>query len=285
MTATIGLQDVRIHAPHGFFEEEHLMGNEFSVDVEVEASIGGAASEDDLGQTVNYATIYYLLQAEMKKPTQLLEALAYRMGERIINQFDNATAVKLKLRKLNPPLGGKVGAAFVEISLAASGTAPSRRQDTFEDPLPGGYGVSDEFGHPGSSGAFGDRKTDGFTGGASGSRSGSGMMGFPSKPNPHTPPAIMGAAGGVDDDAFDEDFEGFAELVAAAKREEGLVIEANEDVDRGTNLSELIDFDAIDDDAFDEEFDEEAFDELGMDGLDFDDMDFGDFDFDPKDLK
>ncbi len=84
------------------------MGNEFSIDVEVEASITGAAENDDLGGTVNYATIYYLLQAEMKKPTQLLEALAYRMGNRIMNQFDTVISVKLRLRKLNPPMGGKV---------------------------------------------------------------------------------------------------------------------------------------------------------------------------------
>ncbi|MEM9528476.1 MAG: dihydroneopterin aldolase, partial [Bacteroidota bacterium] len=114
MTAKIGLEDVRFHAPHGFYEEEHLMGNEFSIDVEVEASITGAAQDDDLGGTVNYATIYYLLQAEMKKPTQLLEALAYRMGNRILNQFDSVSSVKLRLRKINPPLGGKVGAAVVE---------------------------------------------------------------------------------------------------------------------------------------------------------------------------
>ena len=138
MTAKIGLEDVRFHAPHGFFEEEHLMGNEFSVDVEVEAEVGMAAEEDDLGGTVNYATIYYLLQAEMKKPTQLLEALAFRMGSRILNQFDSVTAVRLKLRKLSPPLGGRVGSAFVEVNLGAGGGAApnpfAAGQQTFEDP-------------------------------------------------------------------------------------------------------------------------------------------------------
>lgn len=134
MTAKIGLEDVRFHAPHGFYEEEHLMGNEFSIDVEVEASIAGAAHNDDLGGTVNYATIYYLLQAEMKKPTQLLEALAYRMGNRIMQQFDGVSSVRLRLRKLNPPLGGKVGAAVVEISLGGGGgSMPPQRQMTFED--------------------------------------------------------------------------------------------------------------------------------------------------------
>ncbi|THH37682.1 dihydroneopterin aldolase [Neolewinella litorea] len=150
MTATIGLEDVRFHAPHGYFEEEQLMGNEFSIDVEVEAMVAEAATEDDLGGTVNYATIYYLLQAEMKKPTRLLEALAYRMGQRILNQFDTVTSVRLKLRKLNPPLGGRVGAATVEVRLGGDGGAPGfpgqREQHTFEDP------DDDDFGDEGFGG-------------------------------------------------------------------------------------------------------------------------------------
>ena len=118
------------------------MGNEFSIDITVEATIDGAARNDDLGGTVNYATIYYLLQAEMKKPTQLLEALAYRMGNRILNQFDNASSVQLTLRKLNPPLGGKVAAAVVEIEIGGRGgggalpaglPGTSQRKLTFED--------------------------------------------------------------------------------------------------------------------------------------------------------
>ncbi len=124
MTAIIGLEDVRFHAPHGFYEEEHLTGNEFSIDVEVEANISGAATQDDLGGTVNYSTIYYLLQAEMKKPTQLLEALAYRMASRIQRQFDQVSSVRLRLRKLHPPLGGQVGAAVVEVKLSGGSSLP-----------------------------------------------------------------------------------------------------------------------------------------------------------------
>ena len=123
MNAKIGLQDVRFFGPHGYYDEENIMGNEFSIDVEVESSVLGAATQDDLGGTVNYSTIYYLLQAEMKKPSKLLEALAYRMANRIMNQFDSVTSVTLRLKKLHPPLGGKVGAAVVEISLGNQGSA------------------------------------------------------------------------------------------------------------------------------------------------------------------
>ena len=138
MTAKIGLEDVRFHAPHGFFEEEQVMGNEFSIDVEVEAAVGEAAEHDDLGGTVNYATIYYLLQAEMKKPTQLLEALAHRMATRIMQQFDEVSSVRLKVRKLHPPLGGRVGAAYVEVTLGGAnpgmpGMPGMAGQQTFED--------------------------------------------------------------------------------------------------------------------------------------------------------
>ena len=152
MYAKIGLTDVRFHAPHGFYKEEQRMGNEFSIDVEVEADVALAASTDDLSGTVSYATIHYLLQAEMKKPTQLLEALAYRIANRILQQFDSVVAVKLRLRKLHPPLGGRVGAAFVEISLGdatggmgASDFAGLQPQQTFEDPTEDDYGDADDF--------------------------------------------------------------------------------------------------------------------------------------------
>ena len=161
MTAKIGLKDVIIHAPHGYFEEEHLMGNTFSIDVEVDAEIGGAASEDDLGQTVNYATIYYLLKAEMKQPTLLLEALAYRMAGRIADQFDNVSAVKLRLHKLNPPLGGKVGASYVEVSVRSPlggnygdwGTGVNRPR-TFEDEYVPHFDADGPFSRPGGGGSM-----------------------------------------------------------------------------------------------------------------------------------
>jgi|GEM_PF-24113 len=204
MTAKIGLEDVRIHAPHGFFEEEHLMGNEFSIDVEVEAGITSAAHDDDLGGTVNYATIYYLIHAEMKKPTQLLEALAYRMGNRIMDQFDSVTSVKLRLRKLNPPLGGKVGAAVVEVSLGSPGGGggsmygrpAKRRPDTFED-LERGGGERDRFGR---SGGF---DAGGFGGGGLGR--GRGAQFYPPAPEPGPPPAfdLSSLDGDVSDGVLD----------------------------------------------------------------------------------
>ncbi|MEM6769246.1 MAG: dihydroneopterin aldolase [Bacteroidota bacterium] len=261
MTAKIGLEDVRFHAPHGFYEEEHHMGNEFSIDVEVEAAITGAAEHDDLGGTVNYATIYYLLQAEMKKPTQLLEALAYRMGNRILNQFDSVSSVKLRLRKLNPPLGGKVGAAVVEITVGASDA--------------GGFGEgagADRFTYEDADRTYGDEGGAFGVGGGGFGGGGGGMGGLIKKPKPipaapaPPPPAVY------DDDAFDDDDDFLEE-----EEMDGDFLSDEELAAMVADEDDMEDFDEVD-----------LGDDFDFDDMDFDDMDFGDLDlpdFDPDKFK
>ncbi len=128
--ATIALQGMRFFAPHGYYEEEQILGNEFLLDVMVNTETDLAAESDDLyldlGEdededaaiptTVNYETIYLLCQVEMKKPTRLLEAVVERIADRLIEQFDNITGLYVRLRKKNPPLGGNVSAAWVMIA-------------------------------------------------------------------------------------------------------------------------------------------------------------------------
>lgn len=143
--ATIGLEGVRFRAPHGFYSEEHETGNEFIIDVYVTTNIMMAAMQDDLGSTVNYQTIYFLLQSEMKKPTQLIEALAQRMVNRIQDQFPQVTGVKLKLRKLHPPLGGEVAAAVVEIDSGGGGGGMGGFGGGRAGDMLGGMGGDDDF--------------------------------------------------------------------------------------------------------------------------------------------
>lgn len=263
MTAKIGLQDVRFHAPHGFFEEEHRMGNEFSVDVEVEASIGGAAQQDDLGGTVNYATIYYLVQAEMKKPTLLLEALAYRIGNRIQQQFDSVSSVKVRLRKLNPPLGGKVGAAFVEVNLGAGGGggsfggATSGQPHTFEDRA--GF-PDDDYGGGGS-------PAGGGVGGGGFSFSGGGLSDF-NKPAPGPAPVFDD----LDDEDWDDD-EDFTEEDLISPEEVADLEEFEDDFDEA-DYAEDDDGAAYGEDDFDDmDFGDLDLDDFDMDGFNFDDLD------------
>lgn len=115
--AVISLEDVHFYAYHGFYEEEQTLGTEYIIDISVDVIIDDAADEDDLFQTVNYETLFLLCQAEMRNPSQLIETVAQRIVKRVEDLFsDKVRGVKLKLRKLNPPLGGRVGAAGIEIT-------------------------------------------------------------------------------------------------------------------------------------------------------------------------
>ncbi len=112
---TISLEGVHFHGDHGYHDEEQLIGNDFILDISVYADTSEAADKDDLSKTVNYETIYRLIEIEMRETAELLETLARRITDRIEDFFDNVKGVRIKLRKLNPPMGGRIAAASVEI--------------------------------------------------------------------------------------------------------------------------------------------------------------------------
>lgn len=114
--AIISLEGIRLYGHHGFYEEEEVLGREFILDVRVLADIEEAADEDELSNSVNYETLYHICQAEFRVPVRLLETLAQRILTRINRQFDNLKGVKVKVRKMNPPLAGRVDEASVEVS-------------------------------------------------------------------------------------------------------------------------------------------------------------------------
>jgi dihydroneopterin aldolase len=121
--AIIALEGMRFHAFHGFYEEERIIGNEFILDVLVNTDISMASMSDELyvgmpggpqkAATVNYETIYLLCKAEMSQPTKLLETLVDRIAERISDHFSNVTGTLVRLRKLSPPLGGRVDSSWL----------------------------------------------------------------------------------------------------------------------------------------------------------------------------
>lgn len=113
---TIALEGIHLHGYHGFYEEEQMVGNDFIIDVYIDANTETAAKEDDLFSTVNYEMVYHICLAEMKKQSKLIETVAQRIVNRINEQFEKIGGVKVRIRKLNPPVGGKVDSASVTIT-------------------------------------------------------------------------------------------------------------------------------------------------------------------------
>ncbi len=132
--ALIGLEGMRFNGPHGFYPEEEVLGNDFLIDIYLDVNTRRAAMHDDLGSTVNYETVYLMVQSEMKKSAQLIETLADRIIGRISEFYDNLKGIRLVIRKLNPPLSGQVAAAYIEVktgSFSGSGGGGGKMSSLF----------------------------------------------------------------------------------------------------------------------------------------------------------
>ena len=115
--AKIALEGMRFYAFHGFYEEEQRTGTYFEVDVYMETTFSRKVYTDDLGSTINYETVYFICKAAMKKRSKLIETVAARIILGLKKHFHSNKLgdITVRIRKENPPLGGEVANAMVEL--------------------------------------------------------------------------------------------------------------------------------------------------------------------------
>jgi dihydroneopterin aldolase len=115
MIGRVALEGLEFHAFHGVYPHERESGNWFEVDVVVDTDFSQAAAEDDLNGTVNYETLFRIVQEEMNKPSKLLETVVAKIANDVLDTWSTASAVEVKLSKLNPPIGGKCRRSSVTV--------------------------------------------------------------------------------------------------------------------------------------------------------------------------
>jgi dihydroneopterin aldolase len=115
MIGKISLEGLEFHAFHGVYPHERESGNWFEVDLSVETDFAAGAIQDDLGRTVNYETLYQAVKAEMEKPSKLLETVAEKIVEQILQHIEAVSQVEIKISKIHPPIGGKCKKASVSM--------------------------------------------------------------------------------------------------------------------------------------------------------------------------
>jgi len=108
------LEDIEIYAHHGHLKEEQTIGARFRVNLDIEISNEKACISDRLEDTLDYQKAYDIVCNEMKETSALLEHIALRISRGILNASSLIKLVKVKVSKLNPPLGGNVKAVSVE---------------------------------------------------------------------------------------------------------------------------------------------------------------------------
>lgn len=113
--SVISIENMEFYAYHGCFEEERKIGTHFQIDLSLEVDTSKAEVSDNIEDTVNYQSVYQVVKKEMETPSHLLEHVGRRILNAVQKEFPSVSYAWLKIRKMNPPLGGKIGFTAVEM--------------------------------------------------------------------------------------------------------------------------------------------------------------------------
>ncbi|MCP8971157.1 dihydroneopterin aldolase [Ectobacillus ponti] len=115
----IYVHDMEFYGYHGLFAEETKLGQRFRVDLSVELDLKLAGTTDDLQYSVNYGELYHLCEGIVQgKPYKLVESVAEKIAESILQQYSLIQRCTVKVIKPDPPIPGHYRAVAVEITRA-----------------------------------------------------------------------------------------------------------------------------------------------------------------------
>ena len=106
---SVSLHGIRLHAPHGLYLQEHVLGNDFEVDVDVFINV----AHNQPWPFVDYALIQNIVANVFEQPGQLLETFVHNIYSALKLNIANTEKIKVAVRKLHPPLNGDVRYAQV----------------------------------------------------------------------------------------------------------------------------------------------------------------------------
>ncbi len=103
----VRLKNAIFYAYHGVGEAEHKVGARYEVDAELYFDFSTAGQTDSLRQTVDYEQVYSKISKVItSRKFYLIEAVAKKIADELMQDFPILEAVHIKVRKRNPPVGG-----------------------------------------------------------------------------------------------------------------------------------------------------------------------------------
>lgn len=91
-----------VWAFHGWYQEERMLGGEYSVDVEVQFTLHGQISEID--DTINYEIICDVIKQMMKKSCRLIEEITSSIFKALQDLSENVIKLTVTVTKLSVPI-------------------------------------------------------------------------------------------------------------------------------------------------------------------------------------
>lgn len=112
---SIIIKGLKIYAYHGVLPQERKVGAQFYIDLKLETDFTHAMQTDELEGTISYADVYDIVKREMAIPSKLLEHVGGRIIKALRSELPNIYKVYLRILKENPPMGGDMIGAGIEI--------------------------------------------------------------------------------------------------------------------------------------------------------------------------
>ena len=91
------------------------VGNKFKVYACLHYNCDKAAVSDQITDALSYQTAYEIIAVEMMKRSHLLEHVGLRMLDALYAAFPQLLYAKIKISKMNPPLGGQIRCTSVTL--------------------------------------------------------------------------------------------------------------------------------------------------------------------------
>lgn len=116
MKTRIELSNLRFYAYHGVLPQETTIGNEFIVNLALEADVTAACVSDDVKDAINYADVFDLVNTEMQVPSKLLEHVAGRIFRKLETNYPQLSAITVSVEKMHPPVDGEMEKAGIVLT-------------------------------------------------------------------------------------------------------------------------------------------------------------------------
>ncbi len=115
--STICLNNIEIYAYHGVFEVEQKVGQWYTVNLEIDVDLTEAALNDELRGTIDYSKLNDIIREEMSIKSKLIEHVANRIANRVLETFPDIESGTLSVAKKNPPVKGEMESVEIVIEL------------------------------------------------------------------------------------------------------------------------------------------------------------------------
>ena len=112
---SIQLNNLSFFAYHGLYDEEKISGNDFVVNVLIH--FHPQHKVDSIDQTIDYVSVYELIEKRMQIATPLLETIVMDLSSLILERFVIAEFVSIELTKQKPPIHNFKGTVSVKYEL------------------------------------------------------------------------------------------------------------------------------------------------------------------------